>query len=113
MFFLAAQFDETKLFFFRVIGKEHAGDIRKQTTEKAFQCRGVNGKRKIGFPVDRIGPGFRSDFRGVPERSVDIKNNTVHMKNLLYLYKIIVYKVNNNVYCREKEEKKQEKLPVD
>ncbi len=35
------------------------------------------------------------------------------MKNLLYLYKIIVYKVNNNVYCREKEEKKQEKLPVD
>ena len=31
------------------------------------------------------------------------------MKNLLYVYKIIVYKVDNNVYCREKEEKKQEK----
>lgn len=72
MFFLAAQFDETKLFFFRVIGKEYTGDIGKQTTEKAFQCRGVNGKRKIGFPVDRIGPGFRAisvESQSVPSTS--------------------------------------------
>ena len=79
---LAAAVDDTKLFCFRKLREKSLCDIRQQLAEKPHQSFGAY----VGIHVLRmdkvITPGLSYDPGGIPERTVNIKNNTVHQKNL-------------------------------
>ena len=82
MLCLAAAVDDTKLFCFRKLREKSPCDIRQQLAKKPHQSFGAY----IGIHVFRmdkvIAPGLSYDPGGIPERTVNIKNNTVHQKNL-------------------------------
>ena len=79
---LAAAVDDTKLFCFRKLREKSLCYIRQQLAKKPHQSRRTYISIHV-FRMDKvIAPGLSHDPRGIPERTVNIKYNTVHQKNL-------------------------------